>query len=52
MHQFLAKGEARDLMGSDDNEADAAQNDADRSKILPTQDTFDTEDVPVLDYFF
>ena len=42
VHQFIAKDEARDPMGSDDSEADAAQNDADRSKILSTQDTFDT----------
>ena len=41
--QLRAK-DAGNLMGSDDSEADEVQNDADRSTILPTQDTFDTED--------
>ena len=44
MHQLSAKDEARDAPGSEDNEADAAQKDADRSKILTTKETFDTED--------
>ena len=51
-HQIFAKVEARDPMGSDDSEADAAQNGADRSKIMSTQDTFDTEDEPSPDNFF
>jgi len=50
VHQFLAKDEARDPMGSDDNEEDAAQNDADRSKIL-SKETFDSEDEPAADSF-
>merc|ERR1719446_394892 len=51
VHQFIAKDEARDPMGSDDNEADAAQNDAERSKILSEEDTFDSEDEPSPDNF-
>lgn len=51
VHQFLAKDEARDPMGSDDNEDDVAQNEADRSKILSKQ-TFDSEDEPAEDSFF
>ena len=33
-HQFIAPDKACDAMGSDDNEQDAANNDAARSKIL------------------
>merc|ERR1712194_968579 len=51
VHQFIAKDEARDPMGSDDNEADAAQNDAERSQILSSEDTFDSEDEPSADNF-
>jgi len=51
VHQFIAKDEARDPMGSDDSEADAAENDAERSKILSTEDTFDSEDEPSPDNF-
>merc|ERR1712224_839825 len=51
VHQFIAKDEARDPMGSDDNEADAAQNDAERSKILSSEETFDSEDEPSPDNF-
>lgn len=36
-HQFIAPDEARDPMGSDDNEQDAASNDAARSKILSAE---------------
>jgi len=50
VHQFLAKDEARDPMGSDDVEEDAAQNDADRSRIL-SKETFDSEDTPADDSF-
>merc|ERR1719215_628276 len=45
-HQFTAKDEARDPMGSDDSEADAAQMDAARSKALSEDSTFDSEDEP------
>ena len=38
MHQFIAKDEARDLMGSDDSEADDAKNDADRSGVLSSEE--------------
>merc|ERR1719174_1122737 len=51
VHQFIAKDEARDPMGSDDNEADAAANDAARSKILFETETFDSEDTPSPDNF-
>merc|ERR1711976_667701 len=51
VHQFIAKDEARDPMGSDDNEADAAANDAARSKILSETETFDSEDTPSPDNF-
>lgn len=50
VHQFIAKDEARDPMGSDDREDDAAKNEADRSKIL-SEDTFDSEDEPSPDNF-
>merc|ERR1740138_1753573 len=43
-HQFIAPDEARDPMGSDDSEQDAASNDAARSKILSAE-VFDSEDV-------
>jgi len=33
-HQFIVPDKACDVMGSDDNEQDAANNDAARSKIL------------------
>ena len=49
-HQFIAPGEARDPMGSDDNEQDAASNDAARSKMLAA-DVFDSEDVPSPDNY-
>merc|ERR1719146_434209 len=49
-HQFIAPDEARDPMGSDDNEQDAANNDAARSKILSAE-VFDSEDVPSPDNF-
>merc|ERR1719276_118142 len=49
-HQFIAPDEARDPMGSDDNEQDAASNDAARSKILSAE-VFDSEDVPSPDNF-
>jgi len=49
-HQFIAPDEARDAMGSDDNEQDAANNDAARSKILSAE-VFDSEDVPSADNF-
>jgi len=49
-HQFIAPDEARDAMGSDDNEQDAANNDAARSKILSAE-VFDSEDVPSPDNF-
>merc|ERR1740117_864859 len=49
-HQFIAADEARDPMGSDDNEQDAANNDAARSKILSAE-VFDSEDVPSPDNF-
>merc|ERR1719473_1119650 len=49
-HQFIASDEARDPMGSDDNEQDAANNDAARSKILSAE-VFDSEDVPSPDNF-
>jgi tRNA-binding EMAP/Myf-like protein len=49
-HQFIAPDEARDPMGSDDNEQDAASNDAARSKILSAE-VFDSEDVPSADNF-
>merc|ERR1712166_269144 len=52
VHQFMAKDEARDPMGSDDSEADAAQNEAARSKILSEENTFDSEDEPSPDNFF
>jgi len=46
IHQFIAPDEARDSMGSDDSEQDAAHNDAAmRSKILSAE-TFDSEDTP------
>merc|ERR1719230_1836134 len=51
VHQFIAKDEARDPMGSDDNKADAAANDAARSKILSETETFDSEDTPSADNF-
>merc|ERR1712166_318447 len=51
VHQFMAKDEARDPMGSDDSEADAAQNEAARSKILSEENTFDSEDEPSPDNF-
>merc|ERR1712194_711233 len=51
VHQFIAKDEARDPMGSDDNEADAAQNDSERSQILSSEDPFDSEDEPSTDNF-
>jgi len=51
VHQFIAKDEARDPMGSDDSEADAAKNDADRSRILSSEETFDSEDEPSPDNF-
>jgi len=44
-HQSIAPDEARDPMGSDDSEQDAASNDAARSKILSAE-VFDSEDVP------
>ena len=44
VHQIIAKDEARDATGSEDSEADAAQKDVDRFKILSTKETFDTED--------
>jgi len=50
IHQFIAPDEARDPMGSDDSEQDAAHNDAARSKIL-SRETFDSEDVPSPDNF-
>merc|ERR1719460_2666521 len=50
IHQFIAPDEARDPMGSDDTEADAAHNDAARSKIL-SHETFDSEDTPSPDNF-
>merc|ERR1712194_353109 len=50
-HQFTAKDEARDPMGSDDSEADAAQMDAARSKALSEDNTFDSEDEPSPDNF-
>jgi len=50
VHQFIAKDEARDPMGSDDSEQDAAHNDAARSKILSAE-VFDSEDVPSPDNF-
>ena len=50
IHQFIAPDEARDPMGSDDTEEDAAHNDAARSKIL-SRETFDSEDVPSPDNF-
>merc|ERR1712048_799966 len=49
-HQFIAPDEARDPMGSDDTEQDAAHNDAERSKIL-SREVFDSEDVPSQDNF-
>merc|ERR1712048_929633 len=49
-HQFIAPDEARDPMGSDDTEQDAAHNDAERSKIL-SHEVFDSEDVPSHDNF-
>jgi len=49
VHQFIAKDEARDPMGSDDSEADAAHKDAHRSKTLSKQDAFGTVDMPPLD---
>merc|ERR1719503_473958 len=49
-HQFIAPDEARDPMGSDDNEQDAASNDVARSKIL-SKEVFDSEDVPSPDNF-
>ena len=36
-HQFIAPDKACDAMGSDDNEQDAANNDAARSKILSAE---------------
>jgi len=46
IHQFIAPDKARDSMGSDDSEQDAAHNDsAMRSKILSAE-TFDSEDTP------
>jgi len=39
VHQFIAKDEARELMGSDDCEVEAAQSGADFSKILSSQST-------------
>ena len=36
-HQFIAPDEARDPMGSDDNEQDAASNDAARAKALSVE---------------
>merc|ERR550537_1369808 len=50
IHQFIAPDEARDPMGSDDSEQDAAHNDAMRSKILSAE-TFDSEDTPSPDNF-
>merc|ERR1719444_537296 len=50
-HQFTAKDEARDPMGSDDSEAHAAQMDAARSKALSEDNTFDSEDEPSPDNF-
>ena len=50
MYQFAAKDEAFDPMSSDDSEADAAQNNADRSRILSTQNTFSSEDEPSRDH--
>ena len=49
-HQFIALDEARDPMGSDNNEQDAANNDTARSKILSAE-VFDSEDVPSPDNF-
>ena len=51
-HQFIAPDKACDAMGSDDNdEQDAANNDAARSKILSAE-VFDSEDVPSPDNFW
>jgi len=50
IHQFIAPDEARDPMGSDDSEQDAAHNDAARSKLLSAE-TFDSEDTPSPDNF-
>ncbi len=39
VHQVIAKDDAREPMGSDDSEADAARTDAYKSKILSEEDT-------------
>ena len=49
-HQFIAPDEARDAMGSDDNEQNAASKDAARAKIL-SPEVFDSENVPSPDNF-
>jgi hypothetical protein len=45
IHQFIAPDKAGDLMGGDDSEQDAVQNNAMRSKILSAE-TFNSKDIP------
>ena len=49
-HRFIASDEARDPMGSEDNEHDAASDDAARSKIIFAE-VFDSKDVSSPDYW-